>query len=177
MALHDLLAAFDLAARRHSGQHRGDEGQSPFMNHVVAVAAVLAVEGGVTDLDLLTAAVLHDSVEDTPTTFEELTEQFGPIVAGLVREVTDDAVLPYARRKELQIANAPTLSAAAKQLRVADKIANLRDITERPPVGWSLERRSQYLSWSEQVVAGCRGANPQLDRVFDHAAERCRETL
>ena len=113
------------------------------------------MEGEVSDEVALLAAALHDTVEDTKTTFEELEEHFGPEVAGLVREVTDDKSLDKSERKRLQIEHAPESSDRAKQLKIADKICNIRDITVSPPADWSLKRRSEYLSWSEKVVAGC----------------------
>ncbi len=98
-------------------------------------------------------------------------------MASMVREVTDDKSLDKAKRKQLQIENAPMLSARARQLKIADKICNIRDITQYPPAEWSLERRREYLTWAEQVVAGCRGLNPQLDRVFDASIATARTAL
>ncbi len=126
---------------------------------------------------LLVAAVLHDTLEDTQTTFAELKGLFGGPVADLVREVTDDKSLEKSKRKALQIQNAPALSSRAKQLKIADKICNIRDITSHPPADWPLERRRDYLTWAEQVVAGCRGVNGQLERVFDSVIGQARAAL
>ncbi len=172
-----LLSALAFAANKHRDQRRKGAEASPYINHPIAVAAVLATEGGVVDEVLLIAAVLHDTIEDTKTTAEELEELFGRPVARLVSEVTDDKALDKSERKQLQIRHAPTLSQQAKQLKIADKICNVRDITECPPAGWSIERRREYLAWAEQVVAGCRGINPQLERVFDVAIRDARATL
>ncbi len=124
--------------------------------------------------ELLIAAILHDTAEDTRTTFAELEECFDATAAALVREVTDDKALPKAERKRLQIAHAAALSAGAKQLKIADKICNVRDIRDCPPCDWPIERRREYLTWAEQVVAGCRGVNTELDRAFDVAVEQAR---
>jgi len=172
-----LLRALDLAARKHRDQRRKDADASPYINHPIAVATALAVDGGIGDDVLLTAAVLHDTVEDTNTSFEELHEAFGVQVADLVRELTDDKALPKAERKRLQIEHARQSSPPAKQLKIADKICNIRDITSSPPTEWPLERRLEYLDWSEQVVAGCRGVNPGLDLAFDAAVARARSAL
>jgi guanosine-3',5'-bis(diphosphate) 3'-pyrophosphohydrolase len=161
-----LLRALVFAADKHRHQKRKGAEASPYINHPIAVAAVLA-EAGVVDESLLVAAVLHDTIEDTNTSYAELETAFGSRVAGLVREVTDNKSLDKAIRKQLQIQNAHALSDAAKQLKIADKISNIRDIRNFPPADWPLERRRQYLTWAEQVVAGCRGVNPELDRVFD----------
>ena len=172
-----LLTALSFAADRHRNQRRKGADASPYINHPIAVATVLAVEGGVTDLGLLTAAILHDAVEDTDTTPAEIEQRFGERVAGLVAEVTDDKSLPKARRKELQVEHARHASAAAKQLKLADKICNLRDLGANPPPDWPSQRRLQYLEWSSRVVAGCRGTNPRLESAFDASLAAARAAL
>jgi guanosine-3',5'-bis(diphosphate) 3'-pyrophosphohydrolase len=172
-----LLKAISFAADKHSRQRRKDVEASPYINHPIAVGTVLAAEGEVCDEFTLLAAALHDTVEDTKTTFEELEEHFGFEVAGLVRELTDDKSLGKMERKRLQIEHARESSDRAKQLKIADKICNIRDITVSPPADWSLERRNEYLQWSEEVVAGCRHVNAKLDQAFDEAIARARELL
>jgi guanosine-3',5'-bis(diphosphate) 3'-pyrophosphohydrolase len=169
-----LLRAARFAAERHRDQRRKDAEASPYINHPLAVAGVLAIEGGVVEDSLLVAALLHDTVEDTETSLPEIEEIFGSRVKWLVEEVTDDASLPKKTRKQLQVEHAPRLSSAAKQLKIADKICNVRDIAERPPAEWSRERKTAYLEWTEQVVAGCRGVNPKLDAVYDAALAASR---
>jgi guanosine-3',5'-bis(diphosphate) 3'-pyrophosphohydrolase len=131
----------------------------------------------VSDEVTLIAAALHDTVEDTQTTFGGLEEHFGSEVTSLVRELTDDKSLEKAERKLLQIEHAPNSSTRAKQLKIADKICNVRDITASPPADWSLRRRRDYLKWSEEVVAGCRGVNAKLDHAFDQAICRAKTVL
>jgi guanosine-3',5'-bis(diphosphate) 3'-pyrophosphohydrolase len=143
----------------------------------IAFATVLAAEGEVCDEVTLIAAALHDTVKDTDTTFGELEEQFGSEVTSLVRELTDDKSLEKAQRKLFQIEHAPNSSLRAKQLKIADKICNVRDITASPPADWSLRRRRDYLKWSEEVVAGCRGVNAKLDDAFDQAIGRAKTAL
>jgi guanosine-3',5'-bis(diphosphate) 3'-pyrophosphohydrolase len=172
-----LLAALLFAARRHRDQRRkGTEG-APYVNHLIEVAEILARVGGIEDPALLQAAVLHDTLEDTDTTAEELEERFGSEVLALVREMTDDERLPKAERKRLQIVHAPNLSPGAKQIKIADKISNLRGIAQEPPSGWALQRRLDYLEWTREVVAGCRGANAELERLYDAEAERVGAVL
>jgi len=172
-----LLRALAFAADKHRRQRRKDAEASPYINHPIAVAAVLALEGGVEDQGLLMAAVLHDTVEDTQTSFEELEREFGPVVRGLVAEVTDDKALPAPQRKRLQVEHAAAASTAAKQLKIADKICNIRDIAGRPPANWSLTRKEEYITWTERVVAGCRGVNPKLDAAYQVALQAAREAL
>jgi len=164
-----LLQAIEFSAYKHRSQKRKDADASPYINHPIAVASLLATVGGVTDLDVLIAAVLHDTLEDTETSPAELEERFGPEVRALVEEMTDDKRLPKTERKRLQIEHAPGNSAKAKLIKLADKIANVRDVSTTPPSGWSLERRREYLDWTQDVIAGCRGVNSELEACYDEA--------
>ena len=172
-----LLAAIEFASRKHSTQRRKDVEASPYINHPIAVAHVLADTGGITDVVTLMAAVLHDTIEDTETTAGELEAQFGRTVRKVVEEMTDDKRLDKAVRKQLQIDHAPNLSGRAKAIKLADKIANVRDVMESPPPDWSRARRIAYLDWTEHVVAGCRGANVPLERLYDQVLRKGRATL
>jgi len=111
---------------------------------------------------------LHDTIEDTHTRPEEIREAFGPDVLSLVLEVTDDKSLPKAERKRLQIVSASQKSFGAKLIKLADKCCNVRDLLALPPENWSLERRQEYLLWTEQVIAGLRGVNAALEEYYDH---------
>ena len=162
-----LLRALAFAAERHSGQRRKDAAASPYINHPIALADVLANEGRVLDVVVLSAAMLHDVIEDTPTTADEIAVRFGTRIAAVVVEVSDDRSLDKATRKLRQIEHAPHLSPEAKLVKLADKICNLRDILASPPVHWPLQRQQAYFDWSAQVIAGVRGVHPQLEAVFD----------
>jgi guanosine-3',5'-bis(diphosphate) 3'-pyrophosphohydrolase len=164
-----LLKALAFAAHKHRDQRRKDPEASPYINHPIALADVLVNEGGVTDVEVLCAALLHDTVEDTATTPEELGAAFGERVARIVAEVTDDKTLPKAERKRLQVAHAGELSHEAKLVKLADKICNLRDVAERAPASWDLARRREYFDWAKRVVDGLRGAHPRLEAAFDAA--------
>lgn len=162
-----VLAATQFAAIKHRDQRRKDAEASPYINHPIALANVLRIEGGVTDAITLAAALLHDTIEDTNTTHDELLTHFGREVAGIVMEVTDDKTLPKATRKQLQIDHGPQASPRAKLVKLADKICNLRDLLAAPPADWPAERIRAYFDWASAVVAGLRGCNPQLEAVFD----------
>lgn len=162
-----FVRAVAFAAEKHRHQRRKDADASPYINHPIALASVLAVEGGVSDPTALCAAVLHDTIEDTETTVEELEGLFGPEVASVVVEVTDDKALEKHVRKQRQIEHAPHLSTQAKLVKLADKICNLRDILASPPANWSAERKRAYFDWAAQVVGGVRGVHPGLEAVFD----------
>ena len=173
----NLLRAALFAAQRHSQQRRKGHGTIPYVNHVIEVTELLARVGNVEDDAVLQAGLLHDTVEDTETTFQEIEELFGSDVRALVQEMTDDKSLPKAERKRLQIEHAPEMSFRGKQIKIADKISNIRDIIHRPPPDWDLERRRAYIQWGEEVVAGCRGVNQGLERLFDEVVEEAWERL
>jgi guanosine-3',5'-bis(diphosphate) 3'-pyrophosphohydrolase len=162
-----LFRALAFAAHKHRDQRRKDAEASPYINHPIALAEVLAGEGGV-----LAAALLHDTIEDTDTTAEELEAQFGRRITGMVIEVTDDESLPKAEKKRLQIEHAPGLSQGAKLVKLADKICNLRDVADRPPAKWELQRRQEYFEWAKRVIDGLRGVHPGLEAAFDSAYAR-----
>ncbi len=172
-----LLRALAFASARHSRQRRKDADASPYINHPIAVARLLAEDGRVVDDTLLMAALLHDTIEDTETTAEELRVEFGEAVMALVLEVTDDKSLPKQERKRLQVEHVATATPLARQLKIADKVCNLRDIMASPPAGWSVERKQAYVDWAVAVVAGCRGLNEGLDQVFDATVDQARGTL
>jgi guanosine-3',5'-bis(diphosphate) 3'-pyrophosphohydrolase len=164
-----LIKAADFAAFKHRRQRRKDAEASPYINHPLALARVLKLEAGVAELDVLVAAILHDTVEDTETTVEELEREFGHAVAAIVAEVTDDKDLPKPDRKRLQVEHAPHISHQAKLVKLADKICNLRDVLEAPPSHWPMERRRAYFEWAKAVIDGLRGVHPGLEHLFDDA--------
>ena len=171
-----LFRALAFAAHKHRDQRRKDAEASPYINHPIALAEVLAGEGGVTDPEVLAAALLHDTIEDTATSGEELAREFGERVAGMVAEVTDDPALEKPARKRAQIEHAAALSRGAKLVKLADKICNLRDVAERPPAKWDLQRRREYFDWAKQVIDRLRGAAEgpmrRLEAAFDAAYAR-----
>jgi GTP diphosphokinase / guanosine-3',5'-bis(diphosphate) 3'-diphosphatase len=164
-----LFKALTFAAHKHRLQTRKGKEPIPYINHPIAVANLLVNVGKVTDTATILAAILHDTVEDTPTTLQELKKQFGPAVSKLVAEVSDDKNLPSEQRKRLQIEHASTLSRRARLIKLADKTCNLRDVVGDPPKGWSLERKREYFDWAERVVEKVRGTNPALEHAFDAA--------
>ena len=162
-----LLKALDFAAHKHRDQRRKDAEASPYINHPIALASILCNEGHVTDIETICAALLHDTIEDTATTPEELSGAFGEAIRDIVLEVTDDKSLPKADRKRLQIKHAAQASPKAKLVKLADKIANIRDQVLSPPANWDLSRRQEYFEWAKQVVDQMRGSHPGLEKIFD----------
>lgn len=162
-----VLGAADFAAHKHRNQRRKDADASPYINHPITLANILLNEGGVDDARVIAAALLHDTVEDTETSYEELRGRFGARVADMVMEVTDTKWLHKRARKRLQVSRAARSTHGARLVKLADKIANLRDMIAHPPDGWSLERRQEYFDWAKSVVDQIRGTNLRLERRFD----------
>jgi guanosine-3',5'-bis(diphosphate) 3'-pyrophosphohydrolase len=177
ISLDDILAAVIFASHKHQGHIRKDERGSPYVTHPLAVARLIYQIGQVQDQNILIAAILHDTIEDTPTTPDEIRERFGEDVLSIVLEVTDDKTLLKERRKQLQVIHAPHLSYAAKIVKLADKIVNCQDILRIPPKDWTLVRRRDYIQWAADVVAQIRGTNPPLEGVFDEMLTEAEKKL
>jgi guanosine-3',5'-bis(diphosphate) 3'-pyrophosphohydrolase len=172
-----ILKALRFSAEKHNDQRRKDSRSSPYINHPIQVVETLWAVGEVRDVTLLVAAILHDTIEDTATTPEEIRENFGEDVLALVLEVTDDKSLPKQTRKQLQVEHAPYKSRSAKLLKLADKLSNIQDIIQFPPKDWSLQRKREYLLWSEKVVAGLRGVSFSLESRYDELLEEGKRSL
>ena len=168
MATHmeTVLRAAAFAAEKHRNQRRKDEEASPYINHPIQLAYIL-VQADIEDPVVLAAALLHDTIEDTETTLDELEIIFGYEIANIVAECSDDKSLGKLERKQAQIDHAATISHKAKLVKFADKIANISDINGSPPAGWSLERKREYFDWAKQVVDRMRGTHAVLEARFD----------
>lgn len=167
-----IIRALVFSEAKHRHQKRKDTAQSPYIKHPIEVFSILALEAGITDTDVLCAALLHDTIEDTDTTAEEIEQHFGKDILAIVLELTDDKSLPKEMRKELQIRNAAKKSGKAKLIKMADKIANLRDMHIEPPTGWPVERVNIYFQWSQHVVKELGAVHPQLDMLFSQEIAR-----
>ncbi|XP_072173916.1 guanosine-3',5'-bis(diphosphate) 3'-pyrophosphohydrolase MESH1-like isoform X1 [Diadema setosum] len=167
MDLVELVECADFAARKHKDQRRKNAAATPYINHPIGVARILAKEADVTDLATLQAALLHDTVEDTDTTFDEIEKLFGKEVRDIVADVTDDKSLPKMERKRRQVEHASHCSPKAKLVKLADKLYNLRDLDREVPQGWTQERAQEYFQWASQVVQGLRGSSQALERRLD----------
>lgn len=162
-----LLKAIAFAAEKHRHQRRKDPEASPYINHPIDLANLLVQEAGVRDTTVLIAAILHDTLEDTETTPDELGRIFGGEIRNIVLEVTDNKKLKKRKRKELQIKHGPHLTRKARLVKLADKICNLRDVAVNPPARWPLKRQIEYFDWAKSVIEGMRGTHAQLEALFD----------
>ncbi|GBM22863.1 Guanosine-3',5'-bis(diphosphate) 3'-pyrophosphohydrolase MESH1 [Araneus ventricosus] len=163
----DVIKAANFAAVKHRQQKRLDPEETPYINHPIGVANILVTEGKINNPIVIQAALLHDTVEDTDTTFEEIEKHFGIAVRNVVAEVTDDKTLPKLTRKELQIEHASTISYEAKLVKLADKLYNLRDLTRVAPKGWTEERVQNYFVWASKVVKQLQGTNKELEEELN----------
>ncbi|MDE5442068.1 HD domain-containing protein [Bradyrhizobium sp. CSA207] len=172
-----ISEAAELAAHRHNGMSRKGRGKEPYINHLAEVANLLATATDGTDAELVAAGWLHDSIEDTDTTREELAQKFSERVASLVAECTDDVSLPKPERRRRQVIDAPKKSTGAKLIKIADKISNIGARIHSDPTAEERDDLADYADWAEQVVAGCRGGNPWLDTTFDTTVLTARASL
>jgi (p)ppGpp synthase/HD superfamily hydrolase len=170
-----VIQAAAVAAQWHATQRRKGARQEPYINHLLEVAALVADAGG--DQQTIIAALLHDAIEDQKISPDTIAEQFGGQVAGIVLEVTDDKSLPKAARKAIQIATASHKSHAARLIKIADKISNVRAVATSPPVDWSRQRRRDYIEFCIAVVNEMRGTSAMLEAEFDAAKEMALLTI
>lgn len=166
-----VFDALEFAARCHRLQRRKDADASPYINHLISVASTLATVGGVQEPKILISALLHDTLEDTTATPEQLEALFGRPVRMVVEELTDDTSLPSERRKAAQVERSTRLSMEARLIKLADKLCNVRDLSHAPPMTWSDERKRRYVAWADSVVGHCRGLNSALEEEYDRVRE------
>ena len=162
----ELLFAVDFAAQKHTTQRRKNAAKTPYIEHPIGVALTLS-ECGVKDLDVLIGALLHDTIEDTETTWEELNQHFTPKAVSFVREVTDDKTLSKAERKRLQVEHAKTATHGARLIKMSDKLYNLRSLLGgSPPVWWDAKRIQGYFVWSKAVIdAACQSPSQPVGQL------------
>jgi len=169
--------AAELAARRHNGMARKGRGSEPYINHLAEVANLLSTATEGAEAELVAAGWLHDTLEDTETTREELAQKFSELVASLVVECTDDMSLPKSGRRRRQVADASHKSPGAKLIKIADKISNIGARVHPDPSPEERDDLIDYADWAEQVVNGCRGGNAWLDAKFDDTLKAARASL
>jgi guanosine-3',5'-bis(diphosphate) 3'-pyrophosphohydrolase len=170
-----VFEALRYAAEKHKKQRRKGSEDTPYINHPIAVAYYLITYAEVQDPHVLAAAILHDTLEDTDATPEEIKEIFGPQVLELVQEVTDDKNLPKNIRRREQEETVNQRSHGAKLIRIADKISNVHDLFYTPPAGWDSQTQNDYLDWTERVINKIKGVNPDLESMYDEMLEMTRQ--
>jgi guanosine-3',5'-bis(diphosphate) 3'-pyrophosphohydrolase len=167
------LEALDFAAERHSAQRRKGPDAAPYVNHLIEVAMLVACVGQVDDVEVLIAAVLHDVLEDTPTTSAEVDQRFGSRVRGLVDALSEDKSLPRRQRRELMLAQLPSTDACVRIIKLADLSSNIKLLPET----WSDERKLEYLEWSEHAATICSPECRALAELYWQRAGATRAAL
>jgi guanosine-3',5'-bis(diphosphate) 3'-pyrophosphohydrolase len=161
-----VLEAAHFAAEKHTHQRRKNIEDIPYVNHLLEVVHLLSSVGNITDGDILSAALLHDTLEDTGTKEREIEAVFGSRVLGYVLEVSDNKALPKAERKRLQVKHAHALSEGATLIKLADRISNLRSIAAEAPRGWTVDRQEEYFRWSMEVFEQLPRVNEALENLL-----------
>ena len=169
--LRRLTKALVFAAEAHRNQRRKGAAQEPYLNHLIEVLDLVVKVTDGADMDILIAALLHDVVEDTSASYEDVAANFGERVAEIVRENSDDMSLPKAERRLARIAAMPLKSREARLVKIADVISNLRAIAVSPPAGWPAERKLGYLQGCRRLVDAGRGTDAAIERIFDQTAD------
>ncbi len=172
-----LTKALTFAAEAHRNQRRKGAAQEPYVNHLIEVLDLLVQTTSNADMDMLIAALLHDVVEATATTYEDVAASFGERVAEIVRENSDDMSLPKGERRRTRIAAMAHKSRAARIVKIADVISNLRAIAVSPPAGWSAGRKLGYLEGCRQLVDAARGTETSIERIFDETAANVERAI
>ena len=161
-----IIRAAYFAGEKHRNQRRGDVESTPYINHPLELAVILTEEAKISDVNILCAALLHDTIEDTETTHKELIDLFGERIASLVMEVTNDMSLNSQQRRTFEFNVIGGLSHDAKVIKLADKLANIRDVSTMPPVGWTAEKKSEYFDFALSIAELAKEASPMLFNIF-----------
>jgi hypothetical protein len=164
--LEKLLRAVEYAAEKHVGQVRKDAGKTPYIIHPIGVAKLLWEIGSIRSINVLTSALLHDTLEDTNATEEEIEALFGPRVLDTVKELTNDPSLTEEENKQRQIDHAVSMSFNAQLVKLTDRLYNVRDLELAPP-SWSAEKIEQYYAWGEKLLAVLIGTNEALEKALE----------
>ncbi|MDF3127868.1 HD domain-containing protein [Kiritimatiellaeota bacterium B1221] len=167
------LPAFALAAHWHKGQTRKGRQKEPFVQHPIRVAEIL-IRHGITQTELISAALLHDVLEDTDCPPSEIRTRFGSEVSGWVQEVTDRKTLLKSQRKQMQVERAALLSPGAKLIRLADKIDNVESLFNDPPANWSWQRQREYAAWANRVVKNLGPVHSAMEARYHEASDQLR---
>lgn len=173
----ELLSRAEAFARvAHANQVRGNRAKEPYVNHLREVAELVSTSRG--SLEEIIAAWLHDSVEDTETTLEQIHEQFGPSVSEIVLGLTDKPEwegLPLLERKTLQAERVAGETASIKRVKLADQISNTRCCILDPPTNWSAEKVRDYVEGARRIAIACMGISTYLDTHFEVAYREAYE--
>ncbi|MEK7560445.1 MAG: HD domain-containing protein [Patescibacteria group bacterium] len=157
----------------HADQIRPNRAQEPYVAHLQEVAELVRTSGG--SDEEVAAAWLHDSVEDTSVTIEEVIARFGEEVANIVDGMTDPPEfdgLPTLERKTRQAERVRVKIFGVKRVKIADQTSNLRSVAVDPPVKWDRQKCLDYIEGARRIAVGCYGISAYLDLEFQKAYRR-----
>lgn len=160
-----LAQAIHYASGQHIGQLRKNAAADPYIVHPFEVMNVLRM-CDVLDVDTLCGAILHDTVEDTGSTPEDIEKLFGTKVREIVMECSDDKSLDKVTRKKLQIEHSKNISREAKLVKLSDKYSNIKGLLTEPPATWSHDEIMGYVRWGFVVCQNLYGQNEKLDTLM-----------
>ncbi len=164
-----LAKSLRLAAQYHAQQQRKSDG-SPYINHLIEVVDMLVNIAHVQDENELCAAALHDSLEDTEISKEQIVNELGICVLEMVQALTDDKTLSLTARRANMLEQLPTKATSVQRIKLADICSNASAI----PCGWSNERLTEYSVWRDQVAELRNNASPSL---YDEYLQRRAITI
>lgn len=184
-----LLKATLFASVAHQYQKRKNTKQTPYINHPIEVATIMS-QSGIKSADVLVAGLLHDVVEDTSVTLEEIKEEFGPFVARIVELCSDDKSLDKVERKKLQIVHAKHMAEneefmyvgigqkidvnkCAISIKLADKFSNVFGLITDPPSFWSRDEIKGYIVWAYFCTLQMKGFYVLLDKRLTDVFNDC----
>jgi len=166
-----LLKAVSWGFQRHCYQKRKISG-APYFTHPIGVASI-ALNAGVKNINVLIACLLHDVVEDTKTTIDDVKREFGKTISDIVAEVTDDKMLPREEQKKSQLIRAEKMSDEAKIVKLADKIHNLRDAYYiGPPKKWTKQSYKNYVNHAKKFMNKVKGTNIKLEKLLQNIIDK-----
>jgi len=165
--------ALTFAEKHHSGQMR-DDGATPYIEHPKKVAKILREVAGVTDESILSAGLLHDMIEDSEVSYDDLEKAFGVRIAGLVAELTNDKRLPKQLSREDLIRRLPGMSQEAALIKLADIYSNAQDMGS---ADWTEERKAKYLVYLRRIVETISKSKPTLSPKLEKSISEYLQTL
>ncbi len=165
------------AALAHKDHFRSNKTHDPYIEHLREVASLVRGSGGTTEE--ICAALLHDSVEDTATTLEDIETEFGSVIKDIVKELTDDPEsekLPTLERKKLQAEHAKVVNSTVRRVKLADQISNVRYVVEAPSIKWDKQKCIDYVTGAYLIANECSGISVFLDQKFNEVCAKAETT-
>jgi len=160
-----VLGAAIFATEKHKSQVRSNEKKTPYIIHPIEVADLVMKIGHVYDKDVLITALLHDVMDDTQTTYEQITSLYGTKVSSYLEEMTSKQGLSLKEQKKQQIMQAFRQNPSVAIIKLSDKLSNLKTLATSPPPSWSRDRIDQYFQWAQTVIENLPESNQLLKKA------------